>query len=346
MLVFSVVFCSQAFLELPTGILSDYVGRKKILILGALSAAIAMLLYAFGFNFWWLLVGAIFEGLSRSLYSGTAKALLYETLKEQGQEDSFESVLGKTNAMYQIALCISAALGGLLALVSLSAVLWASVVPQVLCFLVTFMFIEPKFIERSSEKAITLLKDSFSQILKNHKLRMVSLAEIMDFGFGEAIFYFQAAFYKMVIPEWLIGIVRSINHLFSAISFWYSGSIINQLGYKKTLIGGNIISTILGYVALIFPSFVSPFLMCAMALTFGPSDTARSGIMHREFSDHQRSTMDSIVSFGGSLFFAAASAALGFMADITSPIYAMMIGLSSNILIVLVYMRMFKDLKE
>ncbi|MEE9335655.1 MAG: hypothetical protein V3U65_16310 [Granulosicoccaceae bacterium] len=43
------------------------------------------------------------------------------------------------------------------------------------------------------------------------------MAEII--GFSEAAFYFQAAFFNLLIPQWLIGVVRSINHFCGAVGF-------------------------------------------------------------------------------------------------------------------------------
>ena len=341
MMIFSVIFLSQAILEIPTGLISDFVGRRKTLLIGAFSAFLALFFYALGMNIWVLVLGAVFEGLGRSLFSGTAKALLYETLQEKKRLNEFESIFGKTSSMEQLALGLSAALGGFLAIISLSFVMWVAVIPQFLCFLCAFLFVEPKHVIKTQDNAVTVLKSSFQRIIKNRRLRLVSMAEVLGFGFGEANFYFQAAFFKMLIPEWLIGVVRSINHLCGTISFWYAGRMIKRFGNKKILIGENVITTLIRFLALVFPSMLSPFIMAVTNLTYGLSSTARNTLMQREFSDAQRATMDSIVSLGGSLFFAIVAVFLGYIADISSPIHAMLVGLSSNIIIIWIYTLMF-----
>jgi MFS family permease len=341
MMIFSVIFLSQAILEIPTGLLSDFIGRRKTLLIGAFSVFLALFFYALGINIWVLVLGAVFEGLGRSLFSGTAKALLYETLQESKRVNEFDSIFGKTSSMEQLALGLSAALGGLLTIISLSFVMWVAVIPQFLCFLCAFFFIEPKHLLKNQDNPVTVLKSSFQGIIKNRRLRLVSIAEVLGFGFGEANFYFQSAFFKMLIPEWLIGLVRSINHLFGAISFWYAGRMIKHFGNKKILIGGNVINTLLKFFALVFPSMLSPFIMAVTNLTYGSTSTARNTLMQREFSDAQRSTMDSIVSLGGSLLFSIVAVFLGYIADVSSPIYAMLVGLSSNIVIIWIYTLMF-----
>src|SRR3989344_1274989 len=78
--LFSVAMISSALFEVPTGIFFDYLGRKKTMILGTVSGIFALVFYALGLNYWFLLIGALFEGLQKSWYSGNNDTLLYETL--------------------------------------------------------------------------------------------------------------------------------------------------------------------------------------------------------------------------------------------------------------------------
>ena len=85
--IFSVTMISSAIFELPTGLISDKQGRVKTLILGAIAFIISAIFYAIGFNYWILFVGAIFQGLGRSFYSGNNDALLYDNLIETKKTD-------------------------------------------------------------------------------------------------------------------------------------------------------------------------------------------------------------------------------------------------------------------
>lgn len=51
MTVFGVASISAALFEVPTGIFSDYLGRKRTVILGAVTAAFAVFFYALGFSY-------------------------------------------------------------------------------------------------------------------------------------------------------------------------------------------------------------------------------------------------------------------------------------------------------
>ncbi len=77
----SIIWISSALLEVPTGIFSDFTGRKKTIIWGALSISLAYVLYALGFgNYWNLALGAFLQGAPRAFYSGNNDAYLYEIL--------------------------------------------------------------------------------------------------------------------------------------------------------------------------------------------------------------------------------------------------------------------------
>lgn len=143
MLVFSVIMISSALWEVPTGVLSDQIGRKRTMILGAVASTAAVVFYAIGGTFAALAVGGILEGMSRALYSGNNDALLYDTLAEQGLEQHFAEYSGKTHSMFQVAAAIAAIVGSVLAFFSYPLVMWLSVIPQALNIIVSFFFYEP-----------------------------------------------------------------------------------------------------------------------------------------------------------------------------------------------------------
>lgn len=311
------------------------------MLAGALSSFVALGLYALGFNVWVLVAGAIFEGLGRSFFSGTDKAFLYETLQEQGQLNQLETILGKLGFFEQIALGISAIIGGFLALVSLQFVMWVAVIPALLNLTCGCLFADTKRCTVSQDTPYVMLRKAVKGLVKNRRLRLVSMAEILGFGFGEASFYFQSAFFSLLIPVWLIGVVRSFKHLFGAIGFWTAGAVIKHFGYKRVLIGGNVITSLIQLLVVVFSSVLTPFVMAFLNVEYGYSTTAKNGLMQRDFSDNQRSTMGSIVSLGGSLCFSIISVLLGFIADVSSPVHAMLFGLSGNLVIVWIYTEVF-----
>ena len=81
MSIFSIAYVTSAIFEVPTGVLSDYIGRKRTVVFGALCSVLCVTLYAIGGSYWMLTLGALLQGLSRAFYSGNNDALLHDTLK-------------------------------------------------------------------------------------------------------------------------------------------------------------------------------------------------------------------------------------------------------------------------
>src|ERR1700733_4676813 len=89
MAVFSAQWITSALADIPTGVLSDKMGRKFTIILASLCSTIGIAAWAFSAHSTGLFVGSIFCGLSECLFNGNNNALLYESLKSNGQERRF-----------------------------------------------------------------------------------------------------------------------------------------------------------------------------------------------------------------------------------------------------------------
>src|SRR3989344_68113 len=223
MSIFSIAMISSALFEIPTGVFSDRIGRKKTVILGAASAVVFSVFYAIGQFYWILAIGAVFEGLSRSFYSGNNDALLHDTLSESGSEHEYAHYSGKLRSMFQLALAASAITGSLIANWSFAVVMWISVIPQLFCLVLSCYLIEPRVRSHESGNIFNHLRESIRYFATNAKLRLLSIASIIGYGIGEAAFDFQAAFYKTVLPIWAIGIIKALSNTWAFLGFRLSG---------------------------------------------------------------------------------------------------------------------------
>jgi MFS family permease len=183
--VFAITMITAALFEVPTGLVSDMVGRRKTAIYGAVAIVVGVLCYAIGLSFWFLVLGAVFEGLSRSFFSGNNTALLYDTLAEDGAQDQYHAALGWTSASGQVAMAVSAVIGAAVASVSFPLAVWLSVWPQIVCLLLCFGIVEPKQHNSSNGAAWAPLREALRQFKADRRLRLLTLAGMLDFGFGE-----------------------------------------------------------------------------------------------------------------------------------------------------------------
>lgn len=315
MSIFSAATVAQSLFEVPTGIFSDLIGRKKTIVCGAAASVFSLLFYAIGSLYVALLIGAIFEGLARAFYSGNNDAFLHDTLAETGQRDSYQEWKGKTTAMFQVGLAISAVIGSLLAAISFQAVMWVSVIPMMLALLVSLRFSEPRTHTPQDLNPYAHLRQSFKNTVQNPRLLKLSAASILGWAIGESAWLFRSAFIVTLWPVWAIGFAQMLANAGAAAGFYFAGRIIKRFGEYRLLVGGMTFSEVVNLFCVLVPTVFSPALMSLNSVFFGVNSTAISGLMQHEFTDEQRATMGSLNSFAGALVFAAFSFFMGGLAD-------------------------------
>jgi len=339
--IFSIAMVSSALFEIPAGVFSDFIGRRKTLILGALAYLVGMILYAIGGSFWMLVLGAVFEGLGRSFYSGNNDALLYDSLAAVGEENDFDECTGKISAMSQWASGLSAILGGVVASFSFKWVVWLSTIPQIICLLLGLVLVDVALKSKEDENIYSHLRDAMNGFIHNAKLRTLSVTSIISFGIAEASYQFRSAFVATLWPIWAIGIASVLSSFGAAISFHFSGRLIRRFKALTWILAGSIYSRVANLIALIFPTVISPALMSTTSVFYGVGETAKSALMQKEFTHHQRATMGSLNSFGGSLFFGIFALFLGRLADMFGPTKALIYVQILQFGVMYLYFRLF-----
>lgn len=109
--------------EVPSGVLADLLGRRKLVIFSALSMAVEMLLLIVAPEGagWWLFgvcaVNRVLSGLAEAAASGADEALAYDSLKQlegKGEklEESWDDVLVATMRWRSLAMVIAMLIGG------------------------------------------------------------------------------------------------------------------------------------------------------------------------------------------------------------------------------------------
>ncbi len=315
MSIFSLAYVSSAIFEVPTGIVSDLVGRKKTTILGAASSVFCVTLYAIGGSYWMLAAGALLQGLSRAFYSGNNDALLHDTLRQTGREHEFHTYMGRTHSMFQVGLALAAVIGGVMAARSYSLVMWASVIPQVAALLIATQLVEPPIVSRVNTNIFAHLVDSLRGFKRNYRLRLLTVGSALKFGLGESGYFLRSAFINSLWPLWAIGIASALSNIGGAVSYFYAGKVIDK--YKALpLLNFEIVSNrVVNLMALFFPTVASPVLMSTTSLTFGVGWVATGSLLQKEFTRAQRATIGSINTLVGHLAFGVFSVLAGLLAD-------------------------------
>jgi MFS family permease len=342
MSVFSVTMSSQALLEVPTGIFSDLVGRKRTLFYGSLAMLVGSIAYAIGFNYWWLVLGAVCEGSSRAFYSGNNDALLHDTLTQLGKREDYSETLGKLSSLFQVALALAALLGSIMASWSFAWVMWLSVISQVACWVISLQVTEPQVHEITESNSYRHFKEAGRLLISNARLRWIAAASILGSSAGEAIYLFNATFIATIWSVWAVGIQKFLANMGAFVSFLTAGKLIEKHGEYPVMFWSRLYGRITSLVAYFYPTFLSPLLLASHSLLYGSITVADSTLQQKEFSAKQRATMASLISLGHSLGTAGMTFLVGLLADVFGPIKALLVMQIPQTIPLLIYWRLWR----
>jgi len=263
--------------------------------------------------------------MSQAFYSGNNNALLHGILSEEGLEHEYQEHLGKLSSMFQIALAASGLIGAFIASWSFPIIMWLSVIPQILCLIISFQITDNKMPTANKNKLLSELYNGIQTFFNNVNLRLLSLSSILDYALGETSYQFQAAFYNTLLPIWAVGIAKITANACGGLGFHFSGKIVKKFGSIPVLFFGEIYNEVVSFFALIVVSKLSPFLLASSSFFFGTRTITVNTLMQKEFTDQQRATMSSLNSFAGSLLFGVFTFMTGLFADKVGPRDAMLI---------------------
>lgn len=107
------MFSSLAMI-VPGGLAADYFGRKRLLLIAQVLVALSALIIGSAVSFPVLAIGISIMSLAGGLFLSSIEAFLYDYLKEQGQEQTYNKVWGNMVMVRMLASGIASLAGGLL----------------------------------------------------------------------------------------------------------------------------------------------------------------------------------------------------------------------------------------
>lgn len=342
--IISFTWIFAAILEVPTGVFSDFIGRKRTIILGSFCLVMAYFLYALGFDYWILVFAAFLEGGSKSFFSGNNDAYLHNLLKEEGKENEFHQSYGKLSSLLTVATSTGALLSGFVADWSFAFFMWINLIPQTLAFIISIFLKDIKREERVNTNIYSHLKEAVFEIKNNLNLRYLSLSRIFS-GAGGAASEFQVAVYNLVWPTWAIGVARWLTMVMMIPGYYFAGRLINRYGSVNLIMLGTLATWAGNILAGLVQSFLSPFMIIVTHFTYSPEDTAEQNLIQKEFTERQRATIASLNSLGNSLYFSLVAFLCGLIATKTSPFYALIATQMFYLPVIFFKFKLFRRLK-
>lgn len=299
--------------EIPSGILADRFGRKKVLLLSAVFSMGTVTLLFFSNSFAWVALAAFMYGLQLSFKSGTDMALIYDSYKELNKADLFKSFRGKNFAYQEYALSISSIIAGYLAEIDFRVLFGVSIALSIAYALVIATLKEPLIHDKILPRASMHLFESMKEIISAKKVFMVFLYSLIIAGIVESIYLFHQVFAKEVgfsLPQ--VGLLFGLMFLVAGISSHLAKPIECKLGFYFSVllvpIGLGLIYIAMG---LTFTFFVGWFVLIE-SFVYGYFQPLIAELKNRFISSGKRATVLSISSFAENIFILLAGLLIGF----------------------------------
>jgi MFS family permease len=101
-IIFSVGTLAGLICEVPGGMITDAIGRRRALTLSFLGQALSMFLFWQAGGFFGFMIANALYYMSGSLMTGTGGAFIYETLHELGREKEIKKIVGRSLFISQV----------------------------------------------------------------------------------------------------------------------------------------------------------------------------------------------------------------------------------------------------
>ena len=255
--------------QLIFGTLSDFYGRKPILVLGGFLFFAASLLSIFASDLIYLLILRTFQGLGAAACMSMARVIITDSFKKAEAAEK----LSLMTAIMVIFPLISLILGGFIAeAIGWIGVMYIFVIFGLIIFIFAFVKISESKVVRAKNLRINHIYLSYVTVLKNSKFLNLMLISSIQVGvFFSSFGYMPYEFGRLGISPLEFGFWLS----FTGVGYFF-GNILNRhyasiLGLEKLIIVGSALSLI-SYLSMLFMhlnNFVSPLYIAVPVILFG-----------------------------------------------------------------------------
>ena len=244
----TVLIVTMTLAEIPTGAIADLFGKKKTLILAFLLETIGAFMMASAPNFQILVLSVFVMCIGGAFYSGTIDALVFDTLKEDGSENTYDKKISNINTISLIAPAVCGVIGGFMYKISPTLPFYANAVGYLLGLIASLFLIEPH---------VDTEKFTFSSFLKQGRQGLRELFKSVDIK-KQTILLLSIGFFVVISSEMIdsflgfefgfnevqLGILWSVIFVISALASQLTPILRKILKGNRPIIGIGILMAI------------------------------------------------------------------------------------------------------
>lgn len=313
-LLYAIYDVATTAMEVPSGYMSDRLGRRVTLVASAVAGLAGAALLGLGTGFAVFAAAQILLGAGSAFASGTDSALLYKSLAARGRADEIERQELRAWRFSFVALALSAFLGGLMSIWNTSLPFLASAAAFVGVLVITIGFREPGRTDADLPQGAELVRlGSLRAALTEPVLVWLFALAVLMYVFSHILFVFGQPFILQALQARgleqdapaISGIVSALMMLISVLASMVAPVLRRRLGLPLILlVAFGVQITLSGTLAV---TDAAPAI-AVLFLRMVPNSLARPFILARVqpmLKNDSRATYLSLQSLAGRLILAA-----------------------------------------
>lgn len=306
--------------EIPSGVLADVFGRKKMLIVSCVMQMIGNIVMIFSDSLFTVCLALCFFALRYNFASGTGDALAYDSMKLAGMEEKFEKYESNLMVIYRLCGGVSTLCAGFALFIGYKLAYGTGLITGVMQLLILSSLREVYAGDRpggEERRIIGRMLDCFRESIRAMKAarRIIglmlcnSLVGALDILL---LFFLQAKLPERGIPAWALG---------PALLFMEMGGVVGarlilkfpKVSYKHVF-AATLSLVLAGFLAEHSPWY---WVMALGGFLSAVGDDAlqvrTNAILQTMFPSEQRATLTSVESFTFSMIMIVLSPLAGFV---------------------------------
>jgi MFS family permease len=290
-------------LEIPTGTVADFFGRRISLIYAPIVCIAGAIVYTSYPHIAIFLIGEVIWAVSYTLASGSDVALIYDSLKESGETKRSKAVISRLESFKLAGIVVGALLGAVIAkLINARVAFLLMVIPFSISLIIALSLKEPPTTDspvENKEPYLKILSSGVRYFAGHRILKILTLDMVVVNALSFMIIWFyQQLLIRSGVDIVYFGVVHSAMAVGQILIISNFGVLERILGRKKRLlffsaIAAGCLFILLGLTTLAAVVIPAIILAAGFGLSRGPLFTS---YMNKFIPSNKRATILSTTS--------------------------------------------------
>ncbi len=233
--------------QVPTGVLADALGRRRLLVIAGFFTAAAELGYVYAPGFALICVAGAIHGVAFALRTGADEAYLFDALAHDDAHAQYPRMLGGLWAVFQFAGAVSFLAGGLIATWSRPAAFWLTAGCALVASAIAARL--PDDARGGARDSLSVARRGLGALRRSPRLATLTVAwSIYWAAFTSAWFYAAPLFQERGASDALLGLALGGAMLLGAVFSWVGGRLPDRMSLTVS-VGATTVAAALALVA-------------------------------------------------------------------------------------------------